>query len=86
MGVLPLEFKEGVGARSLGLTGEETFDILGMEGLAPGGELTVIAKGGDGNQREFPVIVRLNSQVEVDYWLRGGILRRFIMDMMGETG
>jgi aconitate hydratase len=83
MGVLPLEFKEGDGAVTLGLNGKETFDILGMEDLTPGGDLTVLASNADGSVKEFRVTVKLNSEVEVAYWRNGGILHKFIRDQMG---
>jgi aconitate hydratase len=84
MGVLPLEFKDGDGAVALGLTGKETFDILGMADLTPGGDLTVVASDADGSVQEFRVTVKLNSEVEVAYWRNGGILHKFIRDQMGD--
>ncbi len=74
MGVLPLEFKEGENWRSLGLTGEEEFDIIGIsEGLHPRKELKVIARKGD-KTIEFNVIASLNTWVEVEFYEHGGIL------------
>ncbi len=84
MGVLPLEFKDGGSADAFGLTGVETFDILGMDDLVPGGDLTVVASDPDGSVQEFEVTVKLNSEVEVAYWRNGGILHRFIRDQMGD--
>ncbi|UCC94036.1 MAG: aconitate hydratase, partial [Thermoplasmata archaeon] len=84
MGVLPLEFKDGDDAVALGLTGTETFDIMGMEGLTPGGDLTVLASDPDGSVQGFKVTVKLNSEVEVAYWRNGGILHKFIRDQMGD--
>ena len=84
MGVLPLEFRDGDGAVALGLTGAETFDILGMEDLTPGGDLAVVVSDPDGSVKEFRVTVRLNSEVEVAYWRNGGILHKFIRDRMGD--
>ncbi|MCK4971624.1 MAG: aconitate hydratase, partial [Thermoplasmata archaeon] len=83
MGVLPLEFKDGDGAVALGLNGKETFDILGMEDLTPGGDLTVVASDADGSVKEFKATVKLASEVEVAYWRNGGILHKFIRDQMG---
>jgi aconitate hydratase len=82
MGVLPLEFKDGDDAVALGLTGKETYDIMGMDGLTPGGDLTVMASDADGSVRRFKVTVKLNSEVEVTYWRNGGILHKFIRDQM----
>ena len=82
MGVLPLMFPEGEGVESLGLTGKEVYTISGVSQLSPGGDLTVEALGEDGKRTEFRVTVLMNSQVEVDYYLNGGILQKFIRDMM----
>lgn len=75
MGVLPLQFKEGESPTSLGLTGHEIFDILGVaDGLAPGEEVTVIARAEDGAETRFQAVARLDSEVDVEYYLNGGIL------------
>jgi aconitate hydratase len=84
MGVLPLEFKDGGGAVALGLTGNETFDILGLDRLTPGGDLSVVASDPDGSVQEFKVAVRLNSEIEVGYWRNGGILHKFIRERIGK--
>jgi aconitate hydratase len=71
MGVLPLEFVSGESHASLGLTGEETFEIRGLSaGLTPG--MTVTVKAGD---KSFQAKVRLNGPQEVEYYLNGGILQ-----------
>jgi aconitate hydratase len=72
MGVLPLQFQNGESWQSLGLTGEETFDIDGD--IAPRGTLTVTAQDGEGNAKKFNVDVRIDTQVELDYYHNGGIL------------
>ena len=73
MGVLPLQFKEGDSAESLGLTGSEVFDITGLEGLAADAplprELTVQADG-----RSFVVTLRIDTPKEAEYYRHGGIL------------
>jgi len=75
MGVLPLQFREGESRASLGLSGRETFDVLGVaDGLEPGGEVTVVARGEDGDETRFQALVRLDSDVDVDYYRNGGIL------------
>ncbi len=74
MGVLPLQFKDGQGWKSLGLTGKEVFDIIGIEDISPRKELTVRATGLDGKVIEFNVIARLDTEVEVEYYRHGGIL------------
>jgi aconitate hydratase len=76
MGVLPLVYKAGQNAESLGLTGEETFSISGIgTGLTPGKELTVIAHRADGTWITFHVDCRLDSQIEIEYYRNGGILQ-----------
>jgi aconitate hydratase len=82
MGVLPLEFQEGDSAQSLGLTGREVFDVMGIaEGLEPGGEVDVTATAEDGSVTVFSARVRLDSDVDVDYYLNGGILQTVLRNM-----
>lgn len=80
MGVLPLQFKAGESAETFGLTGKETYDITGVEELKPFGELTVIAKSDDDQEKNFTVDVRLNSEIEIEYYMNGGILHKFLRD------
>jgi aconitate hydratase len=75
MGILPLEFPKGETWQSLGLTGEETYDILGLDdNVTPRGKLTVRVTAPDGKVREFQATVRIDSPVERDYYRHGGIL------------
>jgi aconitate hydratase len=75
MGVLPLEFDLNTTWQSLGLTGEEIFDIPELnESLAPRQTITVVATGKDGKKKEFPMLVRIDTPVELDYYRNGGIL------------
>ncbi|ETT60383.1 aconitate hydratase AcnA [Paenibacillus sp. FSL H8-0457] len=86
MGVLPLQFQEGHGWKSLGLNGRETFDILGLSNdVKPGQELTVVATREDGTQFEFPAIARLDSMVDVDYYHNGGILQTVLRQMIASN-
>jgi len=80
MGVLPLQFEEGENAETLGLTGKESYDLLGIENMMPQGELTVKAKDENGVETQFQVIVRLDSIVELEYYMNGGILHKFLRD------
>ncbi|MCL4454127.1 MAG: aconitate hydratase AcnA [Deinococcus sp.] len=82
MGVLPLQFKAGENAASLGLTGYETFDILGLESLAPGQEVSVVATKADGKQLKFSATVRIDTEVEVDYYRNGGILQTVLKKIL----
>ncbi len=80
MGVLPLQFKEGESAGSLGLTGTETFDITGVEKLNEGGvpsEVTVTVDG-----REFQAVVRIDTPGEADYYRNGGIMQYVLRNLL----
>lgn len=75
MGVLPLQFEPGQNRESLGLDGTEVYSVLGIaEGLSPRKKLHVLAEKRDGTVVEFPVLARLDSQVEIEYLCHGGIL------------
>ena len=75
MGVLPLQFVDGVSAQSLALDGTETLDILGLdEGIRPGQRATLLVQRANGESQEVPVILRIDTPIEVDYYLHGGIL------------
>ena len=79
MGVLPLEFPSGESASSLGLTGEETFDIVGLDDtLAPRSKVTVVAHRVDGSTAEFSATVRIDTPVELEYYKNGGILHTVV--------
>ena len=85
MGVLPLQFKSGDSAASLGLTGRETFDITGIAGgLTPGQEIPIHAVREDGTSVDFRVISRIDTQVEVDYYRNGGVLHTVLRRMLRE--
>ena len=74
MGVLPLQFLPGESAASLGLTGTERYTVEGMDQIAPGARLKVIAQGADGDAKSFTVITRIDTPNEVAYYRHGGIL------------
>jgi aconitate hydratase len=74
MGVLPLRFKDGESAASLGLTGREHFDIRGLDGLRPRGDLAVRAVADDGAVTEFAARVRIDTPEELEAFRHGGIL------------
>ncbi|HZD04231.1 MAG TPA: aconitate hydratase AcnA, partial [Longimicrobiales bacterium] len=82
MGVLPLQFEEGEGAASLGLDGTETYDIRGIaDGLAPHERVAVVARKDDGSEATFQAVVRLDSDVDVEYYRNGGILHTVLRKM-----
>lgn len=75
MGVLPLQFLPGQSAQSLGLTGEETISIEGLnDQLQPRSQIKVKAVAADGSAKTFDVLVRIDTPVEIDYYRNGGIL------------
>ena len=82
MGVLPLEFLPGQNAESLGLTGEEVFDVLGIDSVTPKKRLTVRATRPDGTVNEFQAIARIDSPVEVEYYRNGGILQTVLRGLV----
>jgi aconitate hydratase len=89
MGVLPLTFKAGESAKTLGLTGTETFDILLPDQIEPRGEVKVRAtptQGPDaGKAREFTAVCRLDSAVEINYFRNGGILQTVLRKLLSES-
>ena len=86
MGVLPLQFEEGVTAENLGLSGKERYNILGIsEGLHPGKKLDVAAQTDDGREIKFKVIARLDSGADVEYYQNGGILQTVLRNIALEA-
>lgn len=85
MGVLPLQYKAGDTADSLGLTGNEIFTITGIaENIKPLKELQVAAKKENGTQIKFDVIARMDSKIEIEYYRHGGILQ-YVLRQFLET-
>ena len=75
MGVLPLQFKGNDSAASLGITGTEIYDIEGLEqGISPQQDVTLVVHRADGSNQRIPVLLRIDTPIEVDYYLHGGIL------------
>ena len=74
MGVFPFQFKDGESAETLGLTGKETIDVQMDENVSPRDLVKVTATDEAGNKKEFEVLVRFDSEVEIDYYRHGGIL------------
>jgi aconitate hydratase len=83
MGVLPLAFLPGQNAETLGLSGEETIDIVGLSNdLQPGQRLDVKATRPDGQSIEFEAVVRIDTPIEVEYYRNGGILHTVLRRML----
>ncbi|NPT39650.1 aconitate hydratase AcnA [Paraburkholderia xenovorans] len=75
MGVLPLQFKGSDSVQSLGITGEETYDIEGLGAdFKPQQEVTLVIRGKDGKEKRVQVLLRIDTPIEVDYYKHGGIL------------
>ena len=81
MGVLPLVFFEGTDRRSLALTGEETLDIAGLDAITPRAELTLVIHRPGGVTDSVPVLCRVDTADEVEYYRHGGILHYVLRSM-----
>jgi aconitate hydratase len=85
MGVLPLQFKAGESWQSLGLTGREKFTIAGLQGdLKPGQDIAVSVTREDGSNFSFDATMRLDSNVEIEYYRNGGILQTVLRNFLAE--
>jgi aconitate hydratase len=84
MGILPLQFREGESAISLGLGGREAFTVHLDDSVGPGREVKVTARGDDGGEVSFTVVCRLDSPVEVDSCKGGGILQTVLRRLIEE--
>jgi aconitate hydratase len=86
MGVLPLQFEEGTNAQTLALDGTESFDVVGVAGvLKPRQKATLRIRRKDGKSQDVPVIVRIDTPIEVDYYEHGGILPFVLRQLMGSA-
>ena len=83
MGVLPCQFKGGDTVTSLGIKGDEEFDILGIDGaIKPQQDVTLVIRGKDGSRREVPVLLRIDTAIEVDYYRHGGIMPYVLRELL----
>jgi aconitate hydratase len=85
MGVLPLQFINGGNISSLGLKGDETFDILDLEDLTPNKKIKVTAINSNGSKSEFYVIARFESSIEVEYYQNNGILQYVLRSFLAKN-
>jgi aconitate hydratase len=84
MGVLPCQFKPGTNASTLGLDGTETLDLVGItDGLAPRKDATLVVRRASGETEEVPVTLRIDTPIEVDYFVHGGILPYVLRQLIG---
>ena len=89
MGILPLEFTGGQNVESLGLTGEETYDIVGFKAkleskFADGRTVMVVATAADGSKKSFEAHVRIDTPAEIGYYEHGGILLYVLRELAGK--
>jgi aconitate hydratase len=86
MGVLPLQFTGSDSAASLGIKGDETIEVLGLDHIVPQQELTVRISFSNGEQKEIKVKSRIDTAIEVDYYKHGGILPYVLRELIGRAG
>ncbi|MBA3024003.1 MAG: aconitate hydratase AcnA [Gammaproteobacteria bacterium] len=84
MGVLPLQFKGGDSMASLNLTGDETFDLIGInDNLKPQQDVTLTITRKDGSKQNVALLLRIDTPIEVDYYKNGGILPFVLKELVG---
>jgi aconitate hydratase len=86
MGVLPLQFSGTDSAQSLGIKGDETIDVLGLDEIRAQQELKLRITYGDGHVAELPVKSRIDTPIEVDYYNHGGILPFVLRELISRAG
>ena len=82
MGVLPLQFKGKDSVESLGIKGDETFDILGLDNLKPQQDINLIIVRKDGSRQDVTLLSRIDTPIEVDYYRHGGILSYVLRELL----
>ena len=85
MGVLPLQYRPGESAATLGLTGEETFTITGLAGLAPRSSVAVEVRRPDGRTARFQAIARVDDPTDLDYMRHGGVLQLVFRQLLANN-
>lgn len=86
MGVLPLQFQDGVSSKSLGLDGTEVYDLTGLDGdVTPRMEVKLVIHRADGSTEQVPVILRIDTPIEVDYYQHGGILPYVLRQLISQS-
>ena len=85
MGVLALQFKDGVNAQTLGLDGSETFDVVGLDGeVKPQQDVTLVIHRANGSKEEVSVRLRIDTPIEIDYYQHGGILPYVLRQLIAQ--
>ena len=81
MGVLPLQFLDGLNREALNLTGDETITVQGLDSVAPQGKVSVQITAADGRQQSFDALVRIDTDDEMEYFRNGGILHYVLRNL-----
>jgi aconitate hydratase len=86
MGVLPLQFKDGESAQTLGITGTESYDLVGLAGgITPMMDVTLRIHRADGTTAEHALTLRIDTPIEVEYYLHGGILPYVLRQLVAKA-
>ena len=86
MGVLPLQFREGVNARTLKLDGTETFDVTGLDnGVKPRQDVTLVIHRSSGESEKLAVTLRIDTPIEIEYYQHGGILPYVLRQLVSQA-
>jgi len=85
MGVVPLQFKGSDTAQSLGIKGDEEFEVLGLEQFKPQQDVTLVIRRADGSRQDVTVLLRIDTAIEVDYYLHGGIMPYVLRDLLAKA-
>jgi aconitate hydratase len=86
MGVLPLQFKDGESAQTLGITGTESYDLVGIAGgITPRMDVTLRINRADGTSSEHALTLRIDTPIEVEYYLHGGILPYVLRQLVAKA-
>jgi aconitate hydratase len=86
MGVLPLQFLGTDSAQALGLSGDETVDVVGLGDIQPQQELQLSIRKPDGSEKRIAVKSRIDTAIEVDYYKHGGILPFVLRELINSAG
>ncbi len=84
MGVMPLQFKENDSVQSLGIKGNEQFDLVRLKDIRPQQNVTLVIRYPDGSRREIELLCRIDTAIEVDYYLHSGILPYVLRELMSK--
>jgi len=84
MGVLPLQFQDGLSWQGLGLRGDEVIDIVLADEVRPLSQATLRVTAADGSVREVALLLRIDTPIEIEYWRHGGILPFVLRQLLAD--